>query len=171
MTSASLESLKNTGKDAGKKDPETKRYTFYAAMLTRAGLAKTRRILTDYRLYSKMVPYVDKAEFDEKTRILRIEGGIWAFRLDIFFESQGEKGTVVYFGGEQLGRRWPPAFVIERGAEIVFGFTAKKMRSYIESPESDAPDPEKGPKPDERKKDPDTVPQPRRRLSSSRFGQ
>ena len=51
---------------------------------------------------------------------------------DIFFESWGEKGTAVYFGGEQQGAEFPPKFVIERGAEIVFGFTAKRMRSYIE---------------------------------------
>jgi hypothetical protein len=188
MTSASLDEVK----------APLKRYSFYAAMLARAGVDKTRRILTDYRLYVKMVPYVDKAEFDDKTRILRIEGGILGFRLaslvrfeergdrwiryrivgghfvgmegDIVFESLGEKGTVVYFGGEQLGRKWPPAFVIERGAEIVFGFTAKKMRSYIESPESDAPAPKASELPpkektDDRKKESEPVPEPRRRLS------
>ena len=140
---------------------EQKKYSFYAAMLVSNNMTQAREVLTDYKLYSKMIPYVDRAEYSSEDHILEIEGGIWNFKLksevlfdessdrwihyrivsgsfsglegDVYFESQGEKGTVVYFNGQQLGSRWPPRFVIERGAEIVFGFTANHMRSYIES--------------------------------------
>jgi len=142
-------------------DTELRKYSFYAAMMVRASLDQTRQILTNYKLYSDMIPYVDKAEYSLPDHTLLIEGGIWNFRLrsqvlfeeamdrwihykivgghfsgltgDIYFESKGEKGTVVYFTGGQSGTVWPPQFVIERGAEIVFGFTANRMRSYIES--------------------------------------
>lgn len=143
-----------------------RRYRFYAAMHVRSSIKQAREILTDYALYAKMVPYVDKAEYTPASRILNIEGGIFGFKLissvrfeekgenwiryrvvaghftglsgDIVFESQGERGTAVMMRGELLGNAWPPKFVIERGAEIVFGFTAKRMRSYIESQKSEA---------------------------------
>lgn len=137
-----------------------KRYSYYTAMLVNAGLARTREVLTDYRLYAEMVPYVDRALYNAKTGILDLEGGIWKFRLassirfeeksdrwiqyrivaghfagltgDILFESRGEKGTLVMMRGALEAEQWPPAFVIEQGAQIVFGFTAKRMRSYLE---------------------------------------
>jgi hypothetical protein len=138
-----------------------KRYAFYTSMLVRAESPLTRRILTDYRLYAQLIPYVDSADYTTSTQTLRITGGIWKFKLisyihfeekndrwihyriigghftglegDILFERSGEKSTLVYIRGEQNALNWPPAFVIERGAEIVFEFTAKRMRSYIES--------------------------------------
>ena len=145
---------------------ERKRYSFHAVMAVHAPIERTHRILTDYSLYSKMIPYIDEADYSPATHLMKLRGGIWAFRLasqlrfsersdrwihfdiigghftglagDIFFESAGEKGTLVYMKGEQQGSGFPPAFVIERGAEIVFSFTARKMRSYIES-QSEAP--------------------------------
>lgn len=144
--------------DRKKQDPH---YSFYTVMLTRASLAQTRRALTDYRLYAKMISYVERSDFDEKSKILTLEGGIWKFRMkslvrfddrgdrwvhfrivaghfrglegDFYFESLGEKGTLVYLKGEQNGTQWPPRLIVERGAEIVFSYTAKRMRSYIES--------------------------------------
>jgi hypothetical protein len=138
-------------------------YAFYAAMLVHAGVERTRRILTSYSLYSKLISYVDRTDYSPVTRILDIHGGIWKFQMrswvkfeekgdrwvhyhivgghfrglegDIFFESAGEKGTLVYFNGAQTASSFPPKFVIERGAEIVFGFTAKRMRNYLESNE------------------------------------
>lgn len=142
-------------------NPPLKRYSFYSAMVVHASLAQTRSVLTNYELYAKMIPYVDRAEYHASSHLLHIEGGIWRFKLisnvqfeeksdqwirfrvvsghftgltgEIFFESLGEKGTGVYFAGEQVGENWPPALILERGAEIVFEFTAKKMRSVIES--------------------------------------
>lgn len=144
----------------GGRDP-ARSYSFYALMRVNAAPGLTRSTLTNYRLYAEMVPYVDHVELDEGRRVLLLEGGIWKFRLksrirfdeqgdrwihyrvvgghftglegDIFFEPFGEGGTLVYFTGGMVGRRWPPTFVVERGAEIVFGFTGKRMRSFIES--------------------------------------
>lgn len=138
-----------------------KKYTFYAAMLAGASVTQTRHVLLDYPLLAKMVPYVKRSEYNSATRTLTIEGGIWNFVMrslvqfeergdrwlhfrivgghftglsgEIYFESAGEKGTLVYFSGAQEGTKWPPKFILERGAEIVFGFTARRMRSYLES--------------------------------------
>jgi hypothetical protein len=138
-----------------------KNYSFYAAMLVNATLDQARKALTDYRLYAQIIPYIDRADYSSVDHRLKLEGGLWSFKLrseiqfeemqdrwiqykivaghfrglagNIYFEPLGEKGTVVYFKGEKQGYDWPPTFVIERGAEIVFGFTANRMRSYIES--------------------------------------
>lgn len=140
---------------------ELKRYSYYAAMKVRGSLGVTRRVLSDYALYAKMIPYIDRAAYDPVTRLLDIEGGIFKFKLrsqvafeeksdrwiryrvvgghfegltgDIFFESLGERGVLVFIRGSHRGKTWPPKFVLERGAEIVFEFTAKRMRSYIEA--------------------------------------
>jgi hypothetical protein len=61
-----------------------------------------------------------------------VDGHFEGLEGDIYFESVPERGTAVYFHGAKMGKDWPPAFVIETGAEIVFGFTAKRMRSYVE---------------------------------------
>jgi hypothetical protein len=159
---------------------EWKHYQYHAAMLVKGSLRATHETLTDYALYSRIIPYIDKTEFDPRTRLLHVEGGIWKFRLasvarfeersprwvhyeivgghfkglqgDLFFESRGEKGTLVYIGGAARGTQWPPAFVVERGAEIVFAFTGRRMRSWVED------DSHKG------SKDESQVPQPRSHL-------
>jgi hypothetical protein len=142
-------------------DAPSKRYSLYASMLVSASVKEAYTALTDYKLYARLVPFIESAVFSPITHTLLLEGGIWNFRLasqilfaerpdrwihfdiisghfaglsgNIYFESQGEKGTLIYLSGEQVGTHWPPTFVIERGAEIVFGFTAHRMRSYIES--------------------------------------
>jgi ribosome-associated toxin RatA of RatAB toxin-antitoxin module len=141
-------------------DLEGERYEIYAAMLVRASPRRTREILTDYRVYARLIPYVDEARFDEKTRRLELRGGIWKYRLSstlqftehsdrwiafevveghfrgmrgaFHFEPRDERGTLVYMRGDHRQAQWPPAMIVEQGAEIVFGFTAKRMRSYIE---------------------------------------
>lgn len=176
------------------KIPGLKTYSFYSAMMVRSSLAQTRQAITDYRLYPQMVSYIDRAHYSPESQILMIEGGIWKYRLrsfvrfqelgerwiryeiisghffglkgDLFFEPAGEQGTLVYMRGETHGTDWPPTLVIERGAEIVFRFTAQKMRNFIESQKgapadssknSNAHEAPKG-KPDEQ------IPQPRSRL-------
>ncbi len=142
-------------------DEVHKKYSIYASMLVRASVKEAYTALTDYKLYAKLVPFIESAVFSPITHTLLLEGGIWNFRLssrilfteqldrwihfdiieghfnglsgNIYFESKGEKGTLVYLRGEQVGTKWPPTFVIERGAEIVFGFTAQRMRSSIEA--------------------------------------
>ena len=139
-------------------------YAFYAVMAVHSEMARTRRILTDYSLYSKIIPYVDKTDYSPITRILDVQGGILGWHLhslvrfterserwiqyeivaghfrgltgDMFFEPAPENaGTLVYFRGGLTAQHWPPKFIIERGAEIVFGFTANRMRKYVESNE------------------------------------
>jgi hypothetical protein len=149
--------------------PALREYSFYAAMAVHADLPRTRRILTNYSLYSKIIPYVDKTVYSPITRVLEIEGGIWKWRLrsfirfdeksdawihyrfvgghftglegEMLFEpSPDARGTVVYMTGALRGRNWPPKLVIEQGAQIVFGFTAGRMRKYVESQEDQAHD-------------------------------
>ncbi|MFL5813198.1 MAG: hypothetical protein ACJ763_06445 [Bdellovibrionia bacterium] len=154
------------------KDPDhqgDKEYSFYAVMQTRAGITRTRQVLTDYQLYSKLIPYVDEASYQPSTHLLTLQGGIWKWKLrsilrfeeksdrwihfqivgghftgmtgDIFFEpgassqsgASGIPGTLVFMRGNQQGSHWPPTFILEQGAQIVFEFTAKRMRSYLES--------------------------------------
>jgi hypothetical protein len=132
-------------------------------MQTRAGMTRARQVLTDYQLYSKLIPYVDEASYQPSTHLLTLQGGIWKWKLhsilrfeeksdrwihfqiigghftgmtgDIFFEpgASAQPGTLVYMRGNQQGSHWPPAFILEQGAKIVFEFTAKRMRSYLES--------------------------------------
>jgi hypothetical protein len=167
--------------------PPLKTYSFYAAMLTRSGISRTHRILTDYSLYSKLIPYIESAKYNASTHLLDLQGGIWKWKLhsvlrfdersdrwihyqivgghftglsgDIFFEpkedSSGVPGTLVYMRGEQKGYSWPPAFIIEQGAQIVFEFTARRMRSYIDDSSSGRT---QGPVHD------DKIPQPRSHL-------
>jgi hypothetical protein len=139
-----------------------KEYHLYSAMLVHASLTKSHRILVDYSLYSQLIPYVSISKFDAKTQRLEIQGGIFGWVLhswihfedrsprwihfeivaghfqgmtgDIYFEPEGENGTLIYLGSSQTLSHWPPKFILEAGAEIVFGFTANRMRSYIESP-------------------------------------
>lgn len=165
---------------------DEKHYSFYASMLVRTGLLQTKAILTNYELYAKMIPYVDRAIFSKEKSVLEISGGIWKWMLhswihfeardegkihfqiiaghftgmsgDILFESLGEKGTLVYMGGTQTQSDWPPRLIIERGAEVVFGFTGSRMRSYIESTKQ-------SPSSDLRNlKNDQEIPQPRSRL-------
>ncbi len=115
-----------------------------------------------------MVPYIYKTEFDAKNGNLFLEGGIFRYRLqsiihfdekapgwvryriigghfigmegNILFESRGEQGTLVAFDGEIQGSGFPPRFILEKkGAEIVFGYTTSKMRSFVENKKNQQP--------------------------------
>lgn len=156
---ASLDPIGDTGQ---------KKYSIYAAMFVDSNLKHTRGVLTDYALYTQLIPYVDRADYDAASHILTIQGGIWRYILrsrvkfdergdgwihftviqgdfsgmqgDMYLESleAGAKGlgTLAYLHGEVIGNKWPPALIVEKGAEIVFGFTSQHMRSYIESEKS-----------------------------------
>src|SRR5256885_1597767 len=43
------------------------RYAFYCAMLVHAPVNRTRAVMTNYPLYQKMIPYIDRANYSEKT--------------------------------------------------------------------------------------------------------
>ncbi|MFZ9596585.1 MAG: hypothetical protein ACO3A2_10970 [Bdellovibrionia bacterium] len=147
---------------------EVQRYSFYASMLVHATQERVYRELTDYRLYAKLIPFVDQAVYSESSKTLALKGGIWNFKLSstivfeegagepqgelksrrirfqiirghfqglsghFIFEKWGPGKTLVYLNGEKQGAHWPPRWVIERGAEVVLGFTAQRMRSHIE---------------------------------------
>lgn len=145
-------------------------YSFYAVMLVHASRELTRQTLTNYPLYAKMIPYVQKSLYTPETHSLDLMGGIWMFELhsivvfdsqdeksihfhivsghftglkgEMHFESLGERGTLVTIEGAVSGTHWPPTFVIERGAEVVFGFTGNRMRNFIETPEGVQNDPQ-----------------------------
>lgn len=158
-------------------------YSVGGIMRVRAPLARVRAVMTDYPVYKKMIRYVDRADFDKSSGNLALEGGIFKYRListvhfeerspewvhytfvgghfqgltgDMTFKDLGERGTLVAFSGEIAGERLPPRFVIEKGAEIVFGYTAGRMRSFIEN-DTAAPTPAV-----------DALPAPRKRLTPS----
>lgn len=158
----SIAQLGDEESESGSETSPARTYQFRTAILIRAGLRLTHHVLTDYESYKNMISYIDakRTNYNAKSKVLHLVGGIWGWTLvsDILFqehtdqwieyefinghfkglkgsyvfEPYGEKGTVVFMTGSLKGKKWPPKFVIERGAEIVFGFTAKKMRSYVE---------------------------------------
>jgi hypothetical protein len=158
MTHASLDPIKGS---------KMKHYHYYGAMLAHASVEQTRKVLTDYPTFAKIIPYVDKAEFDAENKSLWIEGGIFNFKIgsrvqfkdkgdrwigytitegsfkglvgDVFFEALSDKGSLVFLRGDLTAENWPPGFVIERGAEIVFGVAGQKLKSQIESRKMDGP--------------------------------
>ncbi len=176
---------------------ENDTYSYYASVLIRSSLKHTRGILTDYQVYKKLIPYIDQVEYYPEKKILKLEGGIWKFRLksvvqfversetwiqykiidghllglagDIYFESQGEQGTMVYFAGKKEGKEWPPQFVMEKGAEIVFSFTGRRMRSYVEEQKRNFTEESKSEenKKENRKKSDEILPQPKSYLRST----
>ena len=161
QVNAKLEDVPSAGHDETKLRP----YRFYSLVLIRASLERTRSVLTDYPLYARLVPFVEKAVPSEDGRTIELQGGVlgWKMRSIVqfeergaralgyrivagafagmegqaIFESRGEKGTLVHFSGSTVGSEFPPKFILERGAEIVFGFTGRRMRSYIESREDE----------------------------------
>ncbi len=135
-------------------------YSFLTVMQVSAPVARVRDVLTDYALYEKLIPYVSKSRYDPKKKTLEVEGGLWNYRLQstvrfreeserrlafevidgsfrgmvgtLDFEGVAERGSLVSLQGSQTGKDFPPKFLIERGAEIVFSFAGKKMRDLIE---------------------------------------
>ena len=53
------------------------RYSFYAAMLVHSNVNDTRAVLTNYALYSKLISYVKKAEYNPANHILKISEASW----------------------------------------------------------------------------------------------
>lgn len=67
------------------------RYEVRNAMVVRASLERTRRILTHFDLFAGLVPYIDRSRYDPKTRLLDIAGGIWKYRLEATLQFQEER--------------------------------------------------------------------------------
>jgi len=148
-------------------------YSYRAVMLVRASVHETRAVLTNYALYAKMIPYVERVDVFPGQNKIFLRGGLWRFVLESTVEFKemsappgegwltytvvgghfygmkgnirfqpfgpsGEKGTLVLFDGQLVGKDWPPQFLIERGAEFVFGFTGSRMRAYIQETKAGA---------------------------------
>lgn len=69
------------------------RYSFYAAMLVHSNTNDTRAVLTNYALYSKLISYVKKTEYNPANHILEIVGSFmgWTMHSWIRFEERGER--------------------------------------------------------------------------------
>jgi hypothetical protein len=158
-----------------------------------ASLERSKKALTDYSAYARLIPFVARSDYDRSRERLFLEGGIFGWRLrstlafhevsserlefrvvDGHFQglqgsvefqphtrSGGVPATLVHLQGQVLGAQFPPAFVMERGAEIVFGVAGKRMRSYVEEHFVDE------------QKDPDSnrneLPSPRKQAPRLRF--
>jgi hypothetical protein len=117
-------------------------YALYPQMISyvdRADYDATTHVLT---IQGGIWHYVlrSRVKFDERSEgwihFTVIQGDFFGLQGDMYLEQieAGPKGlgTLAYLHGEVTGAKWPPALIIEKGAEIVFGFTAQHMRSYIE---------------------------------------
>jgi len=139
-------------------------YRFRATVLMHAPLERSRKTLTDYAAYARLIPFVARSDYDPSRGRLFLEGGIFGWRLRstlafrevspeclefsvveghfqglqgrVDFQQRsrpgGLPGTLVNLSGRVFGAQFPPAFVMERGAEIVFGVAGRRMRSYVE---------------------------------------
>lgn len=88
----------------------------------------------------------------EKLEYVIREGSLIGLKGSVRVEALPKKGSWIFFDGELRGKNWPPAFVMERGAEMVFGFAAQFMRKSMETE-----------RPDHAQQ---TGPQPRKKLQS-----
>lgn len=141
-----------------------KKYDFHTAMQVSASLERTKKILTDYPLYKKLVPLVDRSDYSPATKLLWLEGGVLGYLLsskilmtdlrleamrfeikeghfqglkgEIHLEKLKDRGTLVFMTGWIEGGEFPPKYVIEHGAAFALTYAGRKMRAYIESPEN-----------------------------------
>lgn len=141
---------------------EGRRYTVLNAMLVHAGLARTKEVVTQFDRFAGNIPYIEKSVWNEASRQLVIAGGIWKYQLQatlqfeekspsrwefrviqghflgmrgaLDFETAGPGRTLVVFSGALEADRFPPRWVIERGAEIVFAVTGRRVRNWVEDP-------------------------------------
>jgi hypothetical protein len=63
-------------------DANIKKYDFIAVMAVKASAESARKKMTDYRLYVENVPYIEKADFNEKKQQLYVRGGVWKYYLE-----------------------------------------------------------------------------------------
>ena len=162
-TSAKLTDEKSDDKNQKLK---LQHYRLVTVMQASASVDQVKRVLEDYAQYEKLIPYVSKSEFNAKEHTLKIEGGIWGFRMSsvlkfdppedlrqkfvviaghfqgmvgtLSYESAAERGSLVSLEEDSVGTHFPPRFIIEEGAKIIFSFAGKKMRARIEEQSKNA---------------------------------
>jgi hypothetical protein len=136
-------------------------YSVRNVMLMHAGMARTRAEVTQFGRFAGSIPYIEKSEWDPARKQLLVAGGIWKYQLQsliqfeektperwefriigghflgmhgaLEFESAGPGRTLVVFSGSVTGDHFPPQWVIERGAEIVFAVTGRRVRNWVEN--------------------------------------
>ena len=134
-------------------------YRFYAVMKARATPKDTSRRIQKFEGYPRWISYVDKADWKPESHTLQLEGGIWDFKLRsqvkignprphemtyqvigghlmglkgrVLFEAVNDRESLIYLSGERRAAEWPPAFVMERGAEMVLSFAGRKLRGSV----------------------------------------
>ncbi|HTL11984.1 MAG TPA: hypothetical protein VL588_05830, partial [Bdellovibrionota bacterium] len=60
---------------------EPRPYHFYITVRMPANLTVTHRVLTDYTIFARIVPFVKTAEYNAENHILDLRGGIFGFEL------------------------------------------------------------------------------------------
>lgn len=134
-------------------------YRFYAVMKARASPKDSSRRIQKFERYPGWISYVEKAEWKPQSNTLHLEGGVWDFKLRsevkignprpgemtyqvvaghltglkgrVLFEAVNDRESLIYLSGERRAAEWPPAFVMERGAEMVLSFAGRKLRGSV----------------------------------------
>lgn len=142
--------------------PFLEAYQAGAAITTDTPVSITRRILTQYEIYEKLIPFIDHVRVLEDPSQVSLEGGIFGWKMisliqfqdkdpgwvhfvitqgsftgmqgDFYFEEKpGQKdASLVYFHVQHTAQHFPPRFIMELGAKIILSFTASRMQEYIE---------------------------------------
>lgn len=137
-------------------------HRFYAVMRIRATQKQIFRFLTQYSNYEKFTPFMDRSEYFPEKKEMIIEGGIFGYKLrstvKFLHESEekiqfeiirghfkglqgkilvekipGSDDSLLFFGGVSFGKKWPPALIMEQGAEMALSVSGRKIRSLVES--------------------------------------
>ncbi|MEN9724263.1 MAG: hypothetical protein RJB38_2249 [Pseudomonadota bacterium] len=141
---------------------EPPHYELQNAMVVHASVERTRRILTHFEIFAGMVPYIDRSVYDSSSGLLELAGGIWKYRLEsrlrwrrenpdrwsfqvigghflglsgvMEFQPAGAGKTLVTFEGrlDDPSVKFPPRFIVEQGAQIIFAVTGRRVRSLVE---------------------------------------
>lgn len=116
---------------------EEPRYDVRNAMVVRASLERTRRVITHFDLFAGLVPYIDRSKYDPSTRLLDIAGGIWKYRLEAtlqFREESPDRWSFRIIKGHFLGMSGRMEFrKVEPGRTLVTfegGLTADKGAKF-----------------------------------------
>jgi len=136
-------------------------YQAAAAITTEAPVSTTRRILTNYEVYAKLIPFIDRVQLLDDPSQATLEGGIFGWKMtsliqfqdkdpgwvhfvitrgsfagmqgDFYFEQKPgrQDASLVYFHVQHTAEKFPPRFIMEFGAGIILSLTASRMQDYV----------------------------------------
>lgn len=137
-------------------------YRADAAITAEAPVSITRRILTRYEIYEKLIPFIDHIKVLDDPSKVALEGGIFGWKMisliqfqdkdpgwvhfvitqgsfagmqgDFYFEEKPGQNdaSLVYFHAQHTAQHFPPQFIMKLGAKIILSITASRMQKYIE---------------------------------------